>query len=366
LRKPVLQPPDGWLQALETNMAHSIESLLARPEPILALAPMQDVTDLPFWRLMAAYGGADLYYTEYFRVHATSHLEKWILESITENPTGRPVIAQMIGNDIPALVRSARELQHYPIAAVDLNLGCPAPVVYRKCAGGGLLRDPAAVDRILGALREAISIRFTVKTRIGFDSPEVFEQLLPIFARHSIDLLTVHGRTVKEMYWSEVHYDHIARAVQAVPCPVLANGNVYSAARAQQVLQETGARGLMIGRGAIRNPWLFRQIRQMRQGGSPFVPTGREVLGYIRALFEAVRPPEIRDSAHIQKMKKYLNYIGMGVEPTGRFLHEIRRARTEAEFFRICEEHLSHDEPMLLEPFPLGLKETDVMAGNHL
>src|SRR5215475_8611557 len=122
------------------------EQLLKRTSPILALAPMQDVTDLPFWRLMTRYGGADVYYTEYFRVHAVSHLEKWILESITKNPTGRPAIAQMIGNDIPSLVRAAKELQQYPIVAVDLNLGCPAPIVYRKCAGGGLLREPRRVD----------------------------------------------------------------------------------------------------------------------------------------------------------------------------------------------------------------------------
>src|SRR5213595_2931607 len=141
--------------------------MLRGDEPMLALAPMQDVTDLPFWKLMTAYGGADIYFTEYFRVHPTSNLEPWILRSISENPTGRPVIAQMIGNDIPSLVRTARELQQYPIVAVDLNLGCPAPVVYRKCAGGGLLREPRKVDAILGALREAISAGFTVKTRIG-------------------------------------------------------------------------------------------------------------------------------------------------------------------------------------------------------
>src|SRR6266404_8555648 len=180
---------------------------LHSPEPILALAPMQDVTDLPFWNLMTAYGGADVYFTEYFRVHATSTLDKYILRSITGNPTGRPVIAQMIGNDIAALVRIARELEQYPIAAVDLNLGCPAPVVYRKCAGGGLLREPERVDAILGALRDAVTTKFTVKTRIGFDSPAVFDRLLGIFAKHSLDMLTVHGRTVKEMYGPTVHYD---------------------------------------------------------------------------------------------------------------------------------------------------------------
>jgi tRNA-dihydrouridine synthase len=315
---------------------------------------------------MTAYGGADVYFTEYFRVYETSNLDKNILKSITENRTGRPVIAQMIGNDIPALVRTARELQQYPIAAVDLNLGCPAPVVYRKCAGGGLLREPERVDAILGALRDAVKTRFTVKTRIGFDSPEVFSQLLPIFAKHSLDLLTVHGRTVKEMYRTEVHYDFISRAVVEMPCPVLANGNVYSAEKASEVLKTTGARGLMIGRGAIRNPWLFHQIRQHRRGETRFVPRGLDVLAYVRALYEAVCSPDVREAAQVQKMKKYMNYLGVGAEPSGQFLHQIRRVTTRADFFRICEEFLNHDQPMPLEPFPLTLKETDVMAGEQL
>ena len=346
------------------NLAQ-FQQLLSGAQPILALAPMQDVTDLPFWKLMAAYGGADVYYTEYFRVHAVSHLEKWILESITKNPTGKPVIAQMIGNDVPALIRTALELQQWPIVAVDLNLGCPAPVVYRKCAGGGLLREPHRVDAILGALREAVNIKFTVKTRLGFDSPAVFDELLPIFARHSLDLLTVHGRTVQEMYRSEVHYDFIARAVEAMPCPVLANGNVYSAKKADDVLRVTGARGLMIGRGAIRNPWLFHQIRQLQRWEAIFVPTGHDVLNYLRALYEIVRPPGVGEKSQVQKMKKYLNYVGLGIEPTGQFLHQIRRVTTEADFFRVCEAFLNHDQPMPLEPFALALKAGDVLAGEH-
>ncbi len=325
------------------------DALLRGPVPMLVLAPMQDVTDLPFWRLIAGYGGADVYFTEYFRVHATSNLDKHILRSITENPTGRPVVAQMIGNDIPALVRTARELQQHPIAAVDLNLGCPAPVVYRKCAGGGLLREPARIDAILGALREAVSIKFTVKTRIGFDDATVFDELLPIFARHSLDLLTVHGRTVAEMYRSEVHYDFIARAVQAMPCPVMANGNVSSAAKAAAVLAQTGASGLMIGRGAIRNPWIFQQIRQHRRGEPLWLPTGRDVLAYIHSLYDAVCTPGVPESSQVQKMKKYLNYIGEGVEPTGRFLHDIRRVTTRADFFHVCTEHLDHDHRMPLD-----------------
>src|SRR6476646_10568382 len=280
---------------MELDPSAHFDGLLSSGIPVLALAPMQDVTDLPFWRLMAGYGGADLYFTEYFRVHATSNLERHILKSITENPTGKPVVAQMIGNDVPSLVRTARELQEYPIAAVDLNLGCPAPIVYRKCAGGGLLREPQRIDSILGALRDAVQIKFTVKTRIGFESSDVFAELLPIFGRHALDLLTVHGRTVKEMYRSEVHYDYIRTAVEQVGCPVLANGNVYSVEKAEEVLRLTGARGLMIGRGAIRNPWLFEQIRQRRRGEAVFQPLGRDVLAYVHALYEAVCAPDIRE-----------------------------------------------------------------------
>ena len=311
---------------------------------------MQDVTDLPFWRLMARYGGPDIYFTEYFRVYPNSHLEKYILQSITENPGGKPVIAQMIGNDIPALVRTARELQNYPIAGVDLNLGCPAPVVYRKCAGGGLLRDLEKVDAILGALRDAISVKFTVKTRIGFDDPGIFERLLGIFARHSPDLVTVHGRTVQEMYRPVVHYDFIRTAVERLDCPVLANGNVDCVQTARWTIDETGAKGLMIGRGAIRNPWIFDQIRQSYNGEPIFIPKGRDVLAYVRELYETVKPPELREVALVQKMKKYMNYLAVGVDPEGQFLHQIRRVERESEFFAVCERFLDHDEEMFVEP----------------
>ncbi|MDQ6765992.1 MAG: tRNA-dihydrouridine synthase family protein [Verrucomicrobiota bacterium] len=345
------------------NPATEFRRLLCGPEPILALAPMQDVTDLPFMRLISDYGNADVYFTEYFRVLPQSRLDPVILRSITHNPTGRPVVAQMIGNDIDALVRTARELQQHPVAGVDLNLGCPVPIVYRKCAGGGLLRDPQRIDRILGVLRDAVEVPFSVKTRIGFDDASLFQELLPVFARHALDLLTVHARTVKEMYRSAPRYEFVRRAVAAMRCPVLANGNIYSAEKTDEVLSITGAAGVMIGRAAIRNPWLFRQIREHRRGKEIFRPHGHDVLDYIRALYEAVRAHGLHEAAQVAAMKKYLNFIGLGVEPTGDFLHRIRRVTTETEFFRVCAEFLDHDEVMPLEPFAIPLKERDVMAG---
>jgi len=293
-------------------------SLLAGHQPLLALAPMQGVTDLRFLKLMAAYGGADVYFTEYFRVYPTSRLNKHVLKCITENPTGRPIVAQMIGHDIPALVRTARELQRYPVAAVDLNLGCPAPIVCRKDAGGGLLRDPARVDAILGALRDAVRIPLTVKTRIGFDSPAVFSELLPIFAKHSLDLLTVHARTVKEMYRSKVHYDFIARAVAGLRCPMLANGNVYSAPKAAEVLKITGARRAHDRtRRRFAIPGCSDKSGSISRANPSSSPAGLMCLAYVRALHEAVCSPAAREAAQVQKMKKYMNYLGVGVERPG-------------------------------------------------
>ena len=340
------------------NPHAQFETLLGGIAPMLALAPMQDVTDGAFWNLMARYGGPDIYWTEYFRVHAVSQPEKWIIESIEQNDTGRPVVAQMIGNDIPALVRTAKALQRLPVAAIDLNLGCPAPIVYKKCAGGGLLREPQRIDSILGALREAVSIKFTVKTRVGFASPDEFDTLLPIFAKHSIDLLTVHARTVAQMYRLPVHYDLIRRAAEAMPCPVIANGHVYSADQALEVLATTKTRGLMIGRGAIRSPWLFDQIRQRQRGESVTCPSGRDVIDYIQALWESQANFDAPEKTQVERMKKFMNYLGEGVGTDGQFLHRIRRAQTRAEFFQVCEDSLSHIEQMKLEPTAVAQVQT--------
>jgi tRNA-dihydrouridine synthase B len=301
---------------------------------------MQDVTDLAFMRVVAHYGAPDYFFTEFFRVHAQSRPEKHILRSIDENTTGRPVFAQLIGEDLGHLARTAEELLRHNVAGIDLNLGCPAPKVYKKNVGGGLLREPEKVGQILALLRSIVPGLFTVKMRIGFDDTSNFDRLLDLVNEHRVDLLSVHGRTVKEMYRSEVHYDWIAHAVARVRCPVLGNGNVTSAARAGAIIAETRAAGVMIGRHAIRNPWIFRQCREQFSGQHVMRITLADVRDYIERLYRATQTAEIPERIHVNKMKKYLNFVGQSVDPEGAFLHAMRRAQTESELFAICDRFL--------------------------
>lgn len=332
-----------------------MRDFLPPDRPALVLAPMQDVTDLPFMRIIARRGAPDWFVTEYFRVHPESCLNRYILRSIVENETGRPVFAQMIGRDLESLVRTARELAKYPIAGIDLNLGCPAPIVCRKDAGGGLLRNPETVNRLLGSLREAIPGKFTVKTRLGYTTDDEFPGLLEIFRSHAIDGLTIHGRTVVERYQTPVHPDRVRAAVQGMPCPVIANGNVVDAATGLTYLEQTGAAGLMIGRGAIRNPWIFSQLTAAFTGSQPPTPGYRDLWAYVLELYDEIarETPKFNPLAHVQRMKKTLAYITHGLE--GEFEYDMRRARTPEDFQEICRSHLDHDLPLPAKP-PVGSK----------
>jgi tRNA-dihydrouridine synthase B len=345
--------PVNWLLPMASNAA-ILPAGHVPGQPFTALAPMQDVTDLPFMRVMAHYGAPDWFFTEFLRVHAQSRPEKHIVRSIVENKTGRPVFAQLIGEEIPHMVRTVKELLKYPIAGIDLNMGCPAPKIYKKNVGGGLLRDPAKIDELIGAIRDAVPGLFTVKMRIGFDSTDNYLRILDLINKHGVDLLSVHGRTVKEGYRSDVHYDFIGVAARTVRCPVLGNGNVTSATKAAAVLAQTKAAGVMIGRHAIRNPWIFRQCREHFANAPVFAPTLADVREYVDRLYRETQTPDIPEGAHVAKMKKYLNFVGQSVDAEGRFLHDMRRAMTETELFAVCDRHLLAEpvKPFATEPYP--------------
>jgi tRNA-dihydrouridine synthase B len=319
------------------------------------LAPMQDVTTLAFMQLLSDYGAPDYYFTEYFRVYPNSTIDKQILSSITENTSGSPVFAQLLGNSLPDMRRIAKAFSRYPVAGIDLNVGCPAPKIYRNQAGGGLLRNLPLLDSVLSVLRDSVNGLVSAKIRLGFNDFEPFAQTLDIVQRHRLDFLTIHARTVQESYRGEPHYEFIQKAVQQLRIPVYANGNITSVVKALRVIADTGASGVMIGRSAIRNPWIFRQIREHSQGVPVFQPTLGHVRDYIEKIHQMGANALVPERYRVGYLKKYANFIGQGVDPDGAFIRAMRICTTEREFFQVCDEHLIHhgksDMPFPDEPY---------------
>ncbi len=275
---------------------------------LLALAPMQDVTDLAFMRTLARLGTLpDWFVTPYFRsTKTTCALGEANLRCIRENETGVPIWAQLAGSDAAALVRDARVLLQEPIAGIDLNAGCPSPLVNRHGAGAGLLREPENFSAIVAALREAVPAgRFSVKCRLGWADEAEFPGLLERMAAVSPDFVTVHARTRKGLYTpAALRPQAVEQAVAALRCPVLVNGDIDAPEGARVWVAASGAAGAMLGRGAVRNPYLFRQLR----GGK--APTRSEMKEYYAILLEETGRILTRrtEKGHCNRMKKYLAF----------------------------------------------------------
>jgi tRNA-dihydrouridine synthase len=194
--------------------------------------------------------------------------------------------------------------------------------------------------------------------RVGFENTDNFYEILDTINRHSIDLLSLHGRTVKDMYHGTVKYDLIAATVKRVDCPVLANGNINSATTALKVLAQTGASGVMIGRWAIGNPWLFKQIRQALHS-EPIAPVPlAEVRNYIDRLSQTPIAANMPMRSRVGHLKMFLNYIALSVDAEGDFLRLMRRTQTEVELLNLCDRFLLSDltQTLALAPLEQGTK----------
>ena len=322
---------------------------------VSALAPMQDVSGADFMRLVADCGAPDIFFAEYFRVHEFSRLDAHVLDAVLSNPSGKPVCAQIIGEDVFHIKRTIGLLKKYPqITYLDLNAGCPAPKVYRKNVGGGLLREPKKIKEILTAMRGEWHGKLSLKTRLGFDSDNAFTEVVEIANSCGLDFITLHGRTVKQLYRGDVNYTAIAQAVRQSDIPVIANGDIDTARKALDVAESTKCAGVMIGRNAMRNPWIFRQISELKNSQKIFEPTLGDVYGYIQKLYEQTisNKPDIFHPDG--RLKKFLNFIALSVDENGDFLREMRLARGIDNLLEVCKKHLAHspEKPFADKPYP--------------
>lgn len=233
----------------------------------LILAPMAGVTDLPF-RLLCREQGAGLLCMEMVSAKAIYYRNRNTEALLTIHEQEPPVSLQLFGSDADIISKMAKQIEERPFSILDLNMGCPVPKVTGNGEGSALMKDPKLVEEIVRKTVRAIRKPVTVKIRKGFDEGHINAvEIAKIAEANGASAVAVHGRTREQYYSGKADWDIIRQVKEAVRIPVIGNGDVVSPETAEAMLQETGCDGIMIGRGAQGNPWIFRQILHWMETG---------------------------------------------------------------------------------------------------
>ena len=238
------------------------------------LAPMEDVTDISF-RLQCKQFGADMVYTEFVSADALIRSVDRTQQKLHVSEEERPVAIQLYGRDVPSMVEAARICEEAHPDLIDINFGCPVKRVAGKGAGAGMLRNIPLMLEITREVVKAVQLPVTVKTRLGWDHENrIIVELAEQLQDCGIAALSIHGRTRAQMYTGEADWELIG-AVKNNPrmqIPIIGNGDVTSAEICRKRFDETGVDGVMIGRGSIGRPWIFREVKHFLQTGEPLPP----------------------------------------------------------------------------------------------
>ena len=233
----------------------------------LILAPMAGVTDLPF-RLLCKEQGAGLLCMEMVSAKAIYFNNKNTEELLTIDDREPPVSLQLFGSDPDIISEMAKKIENRPFSILDINMGCPVPKVAGNGEGSALMKNPKLVEEIVSKTAKAIKKPVTVKIRKGFDDEHINAvEIARIAEAAGAAAVAVHGRTREQYYSGKADWDIIRQVKEAVKIPVIGNGDVTSPEAARQLMETTGCDGIMIGRGAQGNPWIFRQILHWMETG---------------------------------------------------------------------------------------------------
>ena len=234
-------------------------------KPVL-LAPMAGITDLPF-RVLCKEQGADLLVSEMVSAKGLLYKNQKTFDMLRILDSERPVAIQLFGSDPDEMARAAKIVQDSGADLVDVNMGCPVPKVVNNGDGSALMRTPQRAYEVLARMRDALSIPLTVKIRSGWDEDSInAPEVATLAEKAGVDFLAVHARTRKQMYQGKADWEIIREVVQAVSIPVVGNGDITSYQDALHMIEHTGCAGVMVGRAAEGNPWIFKQISAGMQG----------------------------------------------------------------------------------------------------
>ncbi len=302
------------------------------------LAPMQGVTNRATRALFIDWVKPDVVFSEFMRVSAVGRkrLTKSDRRDIAPSEQGVPLVVQLVGHGREALASAARVVESGGARHINLNLGCPYGRMTSSATGGKLLRHPDLLEELLPELRRVISGTFSIKLRAGYDDPQQIFALLPLFEACAVDFLILHPRTVIQEYAGHADHAITAELVRKTAIPVIANGDIRDAAQGRRILNETGAAGLMLGRGAISDPLLFEHLRGRLSACQAPAERATTLRRYLLDLLERYQPFFCGETQTLSKIKGVVLFIS---DPDfDSQLLQLRKAKTLAIFKQLLGE----------------------------
>lgn len=292
------------------------------------LAPMAGVSDIAF-RLLCHEQGAGLVCSEMVSAKAILYGNKNTEELLQIHPEEGAVSLQLFGSDPDIVSEMAKRIEERPFAVLDLNMGCPVPKVVNNGEGSALMKDPLLAGRIVEKTAKAIQKPLTVKIRKGFDDDHVNAvEMAHILQESGAAAVAVHGRTREQYYSGQTDWDIIAQVKAAVKIPVIGNGDVTDGESALQLLKKTGCDGVMIGRGAQGNPWVFREVTAALEGREiPPRPTRQELYDMI-ARHAQLAAQYKGEYITVREMRKHLAWYTTGLPHAAALRRQINSIET--------------------------------------
>ncbi len=303
-----------------------------RVAPATVLAPMAGVTDTIFRRLIRNQGGCGLLMTEFTSSHGVVALEKSrritrAFRYLLFEPEEHPISAQLFGSDPEVMADAARICQDMGFDAVDINFGCPVNKVVKCNGGSGLLRDLPLVETLLRKVRAAIQIPLTMKFRLGWSDREfVYVEMGRLAEDCGLQAIALHARTREQGYAGKADWARIAELKASTKVPVIGNGDIVTPQDACRMVKETGCDGVMIGRTASSNPWIFRQIQQYVATGEYWQPSERDRYEVMRGYYSMLKNAAVPDA--VGKMKQFATYFTHGVRNGSKLRGAVYHAQT--------------------------------------
>ena len=307
------------------------------------LAPMAGVTDLPF-RLLCQEQGAGLLCMEMVSAKAIQYNNKNTKALLEIHPEELPVSLQLFGSDPDVISEIAKRIEELPFSILDINMGCPVPKIVKNGEGSALMKNPKLVYEIVRKTARAIQKPVTVKIRKGFDDTCINAvEIAKIIEDAGGKAVAVHGRTREQYYSGKADWDIIRQVKEAVSIPVIGNGDVVSGESAIAIQKETGCDGVMIGRGAQGNPWIFSELLEYERTGKMPLRPSVEAIKKMMIRHAQLQMQYKGEYLGIREMRKHVSWYTSGLPNSAKLRDEINRVESYEELEQLLEERLKEE-----------------------